>query len=108
MPVNFDGHLGVVKGIFVLTPYDPDEVLTLDRAANRARKTQNTIRNWCESEGIGRKIGGRWCVSKVALEMHLDGRTNALSRYLRGDRTSGEVVAYFSKFGLTPQNPVVA
>jgi hypothetical protein len=93
---------------FVLSPYDADEVSTLQQAADRARKSPGTIRNWCESEGVGRRIGGKWCVSKVALEMYLDGETSALGRYLEGDRESSDVVAYFNRFGLRPQKPVNA
>lgn len=93
---------------FVLTPYDPDEALTLKRAAARARRSPGTIRNWCESEGLGRRIGGKWCVSKVALEMYLDGETGALARYLDGDRETADVVSYFKRFGLAAQKPINA
>lgn len=93
---------------FVLTPYNPDECLTLQQAAVRARKSPGTIRNWCEGEGLGRRIGGKWCVSKVALEMYLDGEAAALARYLDGNRESKEVVSYFSRFGLVAQKPVNA
>jgi hypothetical protein len=115
MPVQFDGHLGVVEGTlgdhlerwFVMAPFNSDEAMTLGQAAHRARKCQNTIRNWCESEGLGRRIGGKWCVSKVALEMYLDGELAALNRYLQGDRANRVIVAYFQKFGLTPETPVI-
>lgn len=90
---------------FVLTPYNPDEGLSLQQAAVRARKSPGTIRNWCESEGIGRRVGGVWCVSKVALEMYLDGEAAALDRYLAGDRDTSDVVRYFKRFGLPVQRP---
>jgi hypothetical protein len=93
---------------FVLTPYNPSEVLTLQQAADRAKKSPGTIRNWCESEGLGRRIGGKWSVSKVALEMYLDGETGALTRYLRGDRQAAAVISYFERFGLLPEKPVNA
>ena len=93
---------------FVLAPYNPDEGLTLRQAADRARRSPGTIRNWCESEGLGRRIGGKWCVSKVALEMYLGGDTGALARYLRGDRETAGVVSYFKRFGLPAQKPVNA
>ncbi|MBB4362181.1 hypothetical protein GGD65_003206 [Bradyrhizobium sp. CIR18] len=93
---------------FVLTPYDPAEGLTLKQAAERAKKSPGTIRNWCGSEGIGRQIGGTWCVSKIALEMYLDGEAKALGRYLSGDRESKDVISYFHRFGLLPQKPVNA
>jgi hypothetical protein len=91
---------------FVLTPYDPCEGLTLQQAAERAKKSPGTVRNWCESEGLGRRIGGIWCVSKIALEMYLDGEAGALGRYLQGDRSTPDVVAYFKRFGLRAQKPV--
>ena len=91
---------------FVLTPLDHAEALTLQEAAHRSKKVAGTIRNWCESEGIGRRIGGKWYVSRVALEMYLDGDADALERYLRGDRDSKDVVAYFNRFGLLAQKPV--
>jgi Helix-turn-helix domain len=101
-------HFQGLDRCFVLTPYDPGEGLTLQQAADRARKSPGTIRNWCESEGLGRRIGGKWCVSKVALEMYLDGETIALDGYLRGDRETAAVVSYFKRFGLLAQKPVNA
>jgi hypothetical protein len=91
---------------FVLTPFNPNEVLTLQQAADRAKKSPGTIRNWCEAEGLGRRIGGKWCVSKVALEMYLDGEIGALARYLEGDRQAIDVVSYFKRFELPVQKPV--
>jgi hypothetical protein len=91
---------------FALSPYDTKEGLTLVQAAVRAGRSPGTIRNWCESEGLGRRIGGKWCVSKVALEMYLDGETGALARYLDGDRQAADVVSYFKRFGLPVQTPV--
>lgn len=38
--------------------------------------------------------------------MYLDGDADALERYLRGDRDSKDVVAYFNRFGLLAQKPV--
>lgn len=99
---------GSIDRYFVLTPYNPDEGLTLQQAADRAKKSPGTIRNWCESEGLGRRIGGKWCVSKVALEMYLDGDTGALGSYLDGDRESKDVISYFNRFGLLAQKPVNA
>ena len=65
---------------FVLTPLDHGEALTLQEAGDRAKKSPGTIRNWCESEGLGRRIGGKWYVSKVALEMYLNGGVKLVRR----------------------------
>ena len=83
-----------------LMPYNPSEVYSLARAAERAGKAVNTIKSWSEQYGIGRKIAGRWEVSKVALEMFLEGNMCALSLYLSGDREHCDVVAYFDRLGI--------
>jgi hypothetical protein len=49
---------------------------------------------------IGRKVGGRWMVSKVALAMWLDGDRATLARYLAGDRSSAVITAYFERCGV--------
>jgi hypothetical protein len=88
-----------------LIPYDPAEGISLSVAARRAGKSENTIRNWCEAHGLGRRVGGgTWRVSQVALAMFLEDDHIALCSYLSGDRTSPAVVAYFQRFGLRPQN----
>ena len=81
--------------------------LTLQQAAARARKSPGTIRNWCESEGLGRRIGGGWCISKVAMDLFLDGEATALGKYLRGDRKDATVVAYFKRHNLSILIPVL-
>jgi hypothetical protein len=49
---------------------------------------------------IGRRIGGRWAVSNVALRMFLDGDQDALKAYLAGDRHSANVTEYFERCGV--------
>jgi hypothetical protein len=92
---------------FALTPYDPSEALTLQRAAERAGvQSTNTIKGWCKNLKIGRLVGGRWKVSRVALEMYLDGNCAALKLYLAGNRESEAVVSYFRQFGIKPQKQI--
>jgi hypothetical protein len=93
---------------YVLTPYDPREAISLKEAAARAGRSENTIKNWCEAEALGRRIKGRWSVSVVALQMFLDGEHRALHLYLQGDRAAANVVAYFHRFGLRNAEPVVS
>ncbi len=85
-----NGHSGC------LVPYDPREAISLKEAAAIADRSVGTIRNWCES-GIGRKIGGQWRVSRVALAMFLDGDQRALIMYLGGERADGIVARYFER-----------
>jgi Helix-turn-helix domain len=72
----------------VLTSFDAREALTLRQAAEIATVSKTTITRWCNEFGIGRKIGGGWRVSRVALQMKLDDNGPALMAYLDGDRTS--------------------
>jgi Helix-turn-helix domain len=68
----------------ILTPYDAREALPISIAAKRACVSSRTMRNWCRDHSLGRRIGGRWRVSCVALQMYLDGDKRALAAYLGG------------------------
>ena len=61
------------------------------------------MRAWSALHNLGRMVGGRWAVSRVALEMHLDSDQDALRAYLAGNRESREVLVYFERFGLVPR-----
>ena len=77
----------------VLIPYDRREAITLKQAAEIAGRSQTTVRGWCASYHIGRRVaGGPWMVSQAALQMLLDGDRAALEAYLSGDR-DGPLVA---------------
>jgi hypothetical protein len=85
----------------ILSPFDKRECLTLRQAAAIAGKSGSTLRVWCEGYGLGRRVGGgTWCVSKVALAMHLDGNRKALRAYHAGNRSDPNVVYYFEREGL--------
>ena len=58
------------------------------------------MRAWAANFDLGRPVGGRWMISRVALAMYLDSDRKALRAYLSGDRESALVVAYFQRFGL--------
>ena len=81
----------------ILRPFHRSEVLSVAEAASVARKSVRTIRLSCQLHDVGRRIGGRWAVSKVALAMLLDGNREALRAYLDGDRRSEIVLAYFRR-----------
>jgi|SRR6266516_2482862 len=93
----------------VLVPFDVREGVSLAIAAERAGKSQTTIRNWCNQHGIGRRVGGGvWIVSKVALAMYLDGDEAALRTYLSGDRSSPLVKSYYDRCSVPLPNLVAA
>jgi hypothetical protein len=81
----------------VLRPFHRSEVLSIAEAAHIAGRSERTLRDWCARFDIGRRIQGRWAVSKVALGMLLDGNKDALAAYLAGDRSSSNVREYFTR-----------
>ena len=84
----------------VLRPYHRSEALSIAEAAKLAGRSVRTVREWCGRRDLGRRIGGKWAVSRVALAMFLDGDREALTAYLRGDRSSTAVRAYFERCGV--------
>lgn len=82
----------------VLRPYNRSEALTVPEAAQIAGRSVRTIREWCLLHDIGRRIAGRWAVSRIALAMFLEGDRKALDAYLRGDRSSRAVLTYFAQY----------
>jgi hypothetical protein len=89
--------------VHVLIPFDLDEAVTVAQAAQIAGRRPVTVREWAANYDIGRRVCGRWMVSRVALAMHLDNDRNALKAYLMGDRESETVTGYFRRFGLDPR-----
>jgi hypothetical protein len=84
-----------------LVPYDAREAISVTAAAKRAGKSDTTIRGWCQRHHIGRRIGGVWAVSQVALAMLLEGDDAALAAYHDGARAHYEPVAkFYRRLGL--------
>jgi hypothetical protein len=83
----------------IMVPFDARESISLAVAARLSGKAGNTIRLWAERHGIGRKIGGDWHVSRVALRMFLDGDMVALAAYHAGKRADPTVRSYFERVG---------
>jgi hypothetical protein len=79
----------------ILRPYHAAEAISIREAAHIASRSPRTLREWAARLDLGRVICGQWRISKIALQMALDGNRDALKRYLAGDRHSPEVVAYF-------------
>jgi Helix-turn-helix domain len=77
----------------VSRPFHRAEVCSPEEAARVAGKSIRTVRDLCRLHDIGRRIGGRWAISKVALAMWLDGAREALAAYLAGDRSSPSILS---------------
>jgi len=84
----------------ILIPYDPREAISAKEAARRAGCCGVTIKTWCETIGIGRKVAGRWQVSAPALAMYLENNLDALAAYHQGERSGELVGSYFRREGL--------
>ena len=84
----------------VLRPFHRSEAIPIAEAARIAGRSVRTLREWCARLDIGRRIGGQWAVSRVALAMFLEGNMEALAAYLRGDRTSPMIIACFERCGV--------
>ena len=69
-------------------------------AAKRAGVEESTMRKWCERHAIGRKVVGNLKVSRVALEMLLDGDSAALAAYHKAQWRSDLIRPYFARVGL--------
>ena len=63
----------------VMVPFDLRESMSIAVAAKLSGKAGNTIRLWAERHGIGRKIGGDWHISRVAIRVFLDGDQQLLN-----------------------------
>jgi len=81
----------------VLRPFHRSEALSIAEAARISGCSVRTMRERCLCHDLGRRIGGQWAVSKVALAMWLDGNREALAAYLTGDRSSPTAVVYFER-----------
>lgn len=84
----------------VLLPFDPDEVISLPAAAARMGKSEATARCWGIKHALARKLDTQWAFSVVAVEMFVEGNTDALELYHAGDLTHPSVVAYYRRFNL--------
>jgi hypothetical protein len=76
--------------------------MRISAAARFSGKAENTIRLWAIRHGIGRKIGGVWHISRVALRIFMDGDMTALDAYHSGDRNNPLVRPYFERAGVSP------
>lgn len=86
--------------IAILRPYLAAEAISISEAAAMAHRKVRTMHNWVNQFRIGRAIGGKTLISKVALSMKMEGDPEALELYLSGDRTSPQVVRYYTQLGL--------
>jgi len=92
---------GAALPLRTLIPYAGEESISIGEAATIARKSERTLRNWCVKPGIGRRIGGAWAVSRVALQMVLANDPDTLAAYHDGARARYEPVAsYYRRLGL--------
>lgn len=95
--MNYKPPLGAI----VLKPYDPREAISPDIAARQTHRTTETMRQWASLYALGRKVGGRWFLSRVALAMFLENDFTALKAFHLGDRASELVEPYLKRLALS-------
>lgn len=78
----------------ILVPFDCREAITVREASEKARRSGDTVRRWAAEHDLGRIVGGQWMLSRIALQMYLDGDRKALRAFVAGDRTSDLVAPY--------------
>jgi hypothetical protein len=86
----------------ILVPFDPREAMPVRGFAVLTGLSVQGARDTVHAQGLGRKIGNRWFVSRPASAMYLDGDHAALAAYWRGDRSSDLVRPYFERLGIDP------
>jgi hypothetical protein len=87
----------------ILKPFYHPESCTIEQAREIIgpdNASLPTIRTWVNRFGLGRRVMGKWIVSRVALLMHLENDRAALHAYHRGDRSSPLVAPYFRRCGV--------
>lgn len=70
----------------ILVPFNVREALSIAEASRLAGRSDDTVRRWAQLHHLGRRIGGRWLISRYALSMFLDNDKAALRALLAGDR----------------------
>jgi hypothetical protein len=63
------------------------ETISVSVAARRAKKTPETVINWCKRDKIGKQLRPRspWRVDPLGLAIVIGGDMEALEAYQRGD-----------------------
>jgi len=83
------------SGFAVLKPYDPIDAIGIKTACELSGGSRARVIQLCEQYGLGRKIGARWAISKVALHAFLNDDQEGLSAYLAGDRSGPAVICAY-------------
>lgn len=82
----------------------PNEIFSVKEAAGYAARDEKLIRSWVRAYGIGRQVQphSKIEISRIALDMVLQGDAEALELLRDGDRLHADVVRYFKFAGIEP------
>ncbi len=86
----------------ILDPFDKREGMSVAEYASQRDCSKPTAREEVNTQGLGRKLGGRWQVSRVLAAMYLNGDKEAMTAYWRGERETEVVKPYFERLGIDP------
>lgn len=85
----------------VLVPFDRREAISIEVAAGIAGFSAPHMRRLVAQYQLGRRVGvGAWKVSRVALQLFLDGSWPALRAYHDGNRDHPSIRAEFQRLGM--------
>lgn len=66
-------HLAARDGLDRLAEAAPCDVLEVDEAAELAKRTRSTVRRWAAAHRLGRRLGGRWLLSRARFSAFIGG-----------------------------------
>ncbi len=61
-------HKADVLGRLAVLRRSLPDTISLQEAAFRAGRSENTLATWCRRFGLGQRVGGRWVVDPVRLD----------------------------------------
>ncbi|KAA0122079.1 DNA-binding protein [Methylobacterium sp. P1-11] len=81
----------------VLIPYIPDERMSPEEGAKLLGVSRSTLLRWSHDFGLGRLIGKKLVLSRVAVQLWIEEQHELLARYHAGDRSSEQIRHQFAR-----------
>lgn len=66
-------HLAARAGLDALAAAAPCDVLEVDEATEISGRTPSTVRRWAARHRLGRRLGGRWLLSRARFRAFVEG-----------------------------------
>lgn len=85
---------------YALIPYIPQERMTGAEASKMLGVSTSTIFRYARDHHLGRLIGGKLALSRVAVQLWAEDNQDLLARYLAGDRSSDQMRDIYRRLGI--------